>query len=227
VSERASWGPSEVLLGVGVFLASLFLLAGILGAISAAAGLDSDDPAFTIASQALVAALFLGTAVACAAPRARGPASAGELGLRGFRLSALGWMALAYVAYWLFAIAFALLVTSPDQEDIAKELGSDTGVLGAIVSGLLVVVAAPISEEVFFRGFMFAGLRSRLPFATAAAITALVFGISHSATGITAVPQLTVLGIVLAWLYEKTGSLWPPILVHLTNNAIAFAVTGL
>ena len=36
--------------------------------------------------------------------------------------------------------------------------------------------------------------------------------------------QLAVLGIVLAWLYERTGSLWPPIALHVFNNALAFAV---
>jgi membrane protease YdiL (CAAX protease family) len=212
---------------VGVFLAALFLAAGILGAVAAGAGLDSDDLVFTILSQAMVAAIFVGTAIGCAAPGGRGPAQLAQLGFRRFRPSAVGWMLLGYLVYWAFAIAFALLVTSPDQEDIAKELGSNSGLFGAIASGLLVVVAAPISEETFFRGFMFAGLRTRLPFSGAASITALIFGLSHSPTGITAVPQLTVLGLVLAWLYEKTGSIWPPILVHLANNAIAFAVTGL
>jgi membrane protease YdiL (CAAX protease family) len=224
---KASWGPAEVLLGVGVFLAALFVALGVLGALSSAAGIDSNDLGFTILSQALVAAIFLGTAISCAAPGGRGRASLRDLGLRRFRPRALGWMALGYLVYWVFAVCFALLVTSPNQEDIAKELGSDTGVLGAIASGLLVVVAAPVSEEVFFRGFMFAGLRARMPFGLAASITGVIFGLSHSPTGITAVPQLTVLGLVLAWLYEKTGSLWPPILVHLTNNAIAFIVTGL
>jgi membrane protease YdiL (CAAX protease family) len=33
-----------------------------------------------------------------------------------------------------------------------------------------------------------------------------------------------VLGILLAWLYERTGSLWLPIMLHVVNNAIAFAV---
>jgi membrane protease YdiL (CAAX protease family) len=38
------------------------------------------------------------------------------------------------------------------------------------------------------------------------------------------VVQLTVFGLALAWLYERTGSLWPPMALHVLNNALAFAV---
>ena len=36
--------------------------------------------------------------------------------------------------------------------------------------------------------------------------------------------QLSVFGVILAWLYERTGSIRPTIAVHMLNNAIAFAV---
>ena len=38
------------------------------------------------------------------------------------------------------------------------------------------------------------------------------------------VVQLTVLGIALAWVYERTGSIWPSIGIHALNNALAFAL---
>ena len=39
--------------------------------------------------------------------------------------------------------------------------------------------------------------------------------------------QLAAFGVVLSWLYERTGSLWPPIAVHVFNNAFAFALLDL
>ena len=36
--------------------------------------------------------------------------------------------------------------------------------------------------------------------------------------------QLSIFGLALAWLYERTGSIWPTIAVHALNNAIAFAL---
>jgi membrane protease YdiL (CAAX protease family) len=91
---------------------------------------------------------------------------------------------------------------------------------------LLIIVAAPISEEIFFRGLMFTGLRRRLSLWPAAAITAILWAALHytGPESIGVVPQLAVLGLLLAWLYEYTGSLWPPILMHAVNNGLAFAI---
>ncbi len=148
------------------------------------------------------------------------------LGLRGVRPSAFGWMALGLFSYYVFAILYGALIIEPDQEDIARDLGLDAGVLAAIPVVLLIAVAAPIAEEIFFRGMLFGGLRRRLSTFPAAALSALVFGGLHAATGISAVPPLIAFGFVLALLYERTGSLVPCIAAHALNNALALAVTA-
>jgi hypothetical protein len=60
----------------------------------------------------------------------------------------------------------------------------------------------------------------------AALISSGIFGLLHytDPDSIAVVPQLALLGVLLAWLYERTGSLWPPIILHVLNNAIAFAI---
>ena len=116
--------------------------------------------------------------------------------------------------------------SQPEQEDVTRELGVDEGTLGAIAAGVLIIVVAPISEEIFFRGFIFAGLRRAVPFVVAALISAAIWGIFHytGADSWGVVVQLAVFGIVLAWLYERTGSIWPTIAVHAFNNAVAFTI---
>ena len=52
----------------------------------------------------------------------------------------------------------------------------------------------------------------------------LFFGLLHFSTGWSAVPVLIFLGAMFAVVYEKTGSLWPPILLHAANNGLALAV---
>ena len=86
---------------------------------------------------------------------------------------------------------------------------------------VLIVIAAPISEELCFRGMLYGGLRERLPRYPAALITGLIFGGLHATTGISAVPPLIVFGFLLALLYERTGSIVPGILLHTINNSIA------
>jgi membrane protease YdiL (CAAX protease family) len=60
-----------------------------------------------------------------------------------------------------------------------------------------------------------------MPRLAAALVSGLIFGALHATTGITAVPPLMVFGVILALLYEKTGSIWPGILLHMLNNSIA------
>ena len=83
------------------------------------------------------------------------------------------------------------------------------------------MIAAPISEEVCFRGMLFGGLREKLPRIAAALVSGLIFGGLHALTGVSAVPPLIVFGFLLALLYEKTGSIVPGILLHMLNNSVA------
>jgi hypothetical protein len=124
-------------------------------------------------------------------------------------------MLAAIGAYLVFSAVYVAIFGAPEQEDIAESFGT------LPLQILLIVVAAPISEEVCFRGMLFGGLREQLPRLAAALIAALIFGGLHALTGIGAVPPLIAFGFILALLYEKTGSIVPGILLHMLNNSIA------
>jgi membrane protease YdiL (CAAX protease family) len=141
--------------------------------------------------------------------------AAAQLGLRRFKPSAFLWILAAIGAYLLFAIVYTAVFGQPKQKDVAEAFGA------VPIQVLLIVVAAPISEEVCFRGMLFGGLRERLPRFAAALISALIFGGLHATTGISAVPVLVAFGFILALLYEKTGSIIPGILLHMLNNSVA------
>jgi membrane protease YdiL (CAAX protease family) len=81
------------------------------------------------------------------------------------------------------------------------------------------VIIAPICEEVFFRGYLFAGLLRGMEVWPAALISALLFVAAHGDLG-SAVPLLA-LGLLLAALRWRTGSIWPSIALHVGNNALA------
>lgn len=217
------WGPARVLVGLVAMLAGVLLA----GSVAAIVDPDVDTLGTTLALQATVAAVFLAVAFIAASPEG-GIAAPAALGLRAPLRPAIRLAVLAYLVY----IACALVINavlSPEQEDIARDLGLGEGVLESIAAGFLIIVAASITEEVFFRGFVFPGLRSRLPFALAAVISAAVWALLHfnpenPAGSWGVVLQLTVLGVALAWVYERTGSLWPSIGIHALNNALAFAL---
>jgi uncharacterized protein len=211
----ANWGPLAAVLGVLLALAT-----GVVLAVPAALlGHDGNGELTDVGSAAAQFAAELGfllVPIAIAAGRGATPRQAlSQLGVRRFRPSAIGWMFAAIGAYLVFAIAYTAAFGEPHQKDIAEDFGA------VPVQVLLIVVAAPLGEEICFRGFLFGGLRERLPRLAAAFISALIFGGLHAATGISAVPPLIFFGFVLALLYERTGSIVPGILLHMLNNSVA------
>lgn len=83
---------------------------------------------------------------------------------------------------------------------------------------LFTCLIAPMIEEILFRGVLFPALRGRLPFWQAAALSGLFFGALH-ANWVSFLP-IASLGMLLAYLYEATGSLYASIAVHAMHNGI-------
>jgi membrane protease YdiL (CAAX protease family) len=212
----ANWGPWLAVGGVFIALAT----GVVLGIPAAVIGHRPNGDLTTfgnVGTQLATALGFLMVPMAIAAQRGADGLGAilGRLGVRRFRPAALKWMAAAIGAYLAFAILYSALIVQPHQKDIAQGFGA------VPVQVLLIVIAAPVSEEVCFRGMLFGGLREKLPRLGAALLSGLIFGGLHALTGVSAVPPLIVFGVLLALLYERTGSVIPGILLHMLNNCVA------
>lgn len=87
---------------------------------------------------------------------------------------------------------------------------------------ILMCIAAPLREELLFRGIIFERLRQVLPFWWAAMGSSIFFGLIHGniIQGIYAF----FMGIVLAWLYEKRGRLYEPVLFHSVANLMSLVI---
>jgi membrane protease YdiL (CAAX protease family) len=90
------------------------------------------------------------------------------------------------------------------------------GIVGFILTVLAVGVSAPLGEEMLFRGFAFNALKKRFGLGVGIFISALLFTLPHG-YGFGLIPVF-IMGVVFAWVYHNSGSLWVPILMHLTNN---------
>ena len=90
-----------------------------------------------------------------------------------------------------------------------------------VFSVLALAVWTPVAEEVFFRGFVLKGLFNRWGFAPALIISAAVFSALHLAPAL--LLPVFVTGLLLGFLYLRTGSVWPCVAVHACQNLIAVA----
>ena len=107
------------------------------------------------------------------------------------------------------------------QEIIRKVLEEDSlAVLTFMVS--FGVLAAPIMEELVFRGFLQSAVRNTLGKQKAILVSGLLFAIVHLDVYIFL--QIFILGLLLAYLFEKTGSLIAPITVHIFHNSATIAI---
>jgi hypothetical protein len=147
------------------------------------------------------------------------------LGLRGFQGGTLalgcGLMILSYLFNVLYASLLALfdLRMQVDLVALFAELDSPWWLL------LAGTVVAPVVEEVFFRGFVFAGLIQRYTWRKAALLSSGLFALIHLQP--TALIPTFILGYIFAYLYHRSRSIWPAILMHVSTNTLALGAAYL
>ncbi|MFN8558905.1 MAG: type II CAAX endopeptidase family protein [Dehalococcoidia bacterium] len=250
---RTPWGIIEI---AGAVLAVLFALsvtivtAGIV--LRFVLNIPFDDAesraggtALLVLAQVIVDLLAVGVAaVLSLGVHRRGPRA---WGLRRQRPIAPGLCLAVFVSCFIAVIVYQYVTNliGPDilksESNVPESLFRHPAVLPLTV--LLVVFVAPVAEEIFFRGFIFNGLRRQLGNVAAALIRALgraeigdagrrawgmwsaavvsgfLFALIHGHIGL--IIPFTIIGMLFAWLVARTGSLWNAIAVHMAFNSVS------
>ncbi len=128
--------------------------------------------------------------------------------------------------YYSVHAAFGILAST------AAKKFNITSAQAMMLYSLFILLWAPIGEELFYRGYIQGTLRQHGSFKMSALVSAAFFGIRHAThffflwpnvpfiAAISWAVSAFVLGLLISYLYEKTHSLYPPILVHLGVNLI-------
>lgn len=106
-------------------------------------------------------------------------------------------------------------VSDTFQDVTARQFGVPFG-LGIVLYGFV----SPVAEEMVFRGLMYNRMRKYYPAGLAIVLSGLFFGLYHGnpVQGIYG----TCMGILMAYLYERTGHFYLPLLVHMLANLSVF-----
>lgn len=95
-----------------------------------------------------------------------------------------------------------------------------------IMLGIMII--APLTEEIVFRGLIMSRLRRSFSFRKSVMISAIFFGLIHyMAGGVGLMVFALVGGILFGYTYEKSGSLFPAIVVHIIGNVTGALVAYL
>ena len=218
VTPVVPWSSRQVGLGAGLVALAMALV------FSAGRLLDLGD-AVTSVSAVLGAAAILNV-VMVATALALGPRAAGGLrALFGERRQSvartLGWVALAFFASLAATLAYVAVAERVTEHAVPSPIPASFLDELPVLTVLLVVLVGPAAEEIFFRGFCFAGLVGRWGFWGAAGASSALFGLAHVDPAL--IGPAFVSGLVFAWAFWRTGSLWPVVLAHVARNAVALA----
>jgi ABC-2 type transport system permease protein/sodium transport system permease protein len=158
-------------------------------------------------------------------------------GLALFRTSWMYWIGAVLIGLSAWPFIFEIVVWShniglrgldPAKMEIVEKLleGWKQVPLPLIILALGIIPG--VCEEVFFRGFLFGGLREYVSGKGTILATAILFGLFHLVLAGGAAPERllpsTIMGLILGWVRWKSGSLIPGILLHATHNSLLLGI---
>ncbi len=138
------------------------------------------------------------------------------------------------VLVWTFIMAVGTLIPSSFLEELthvempAATLQAFTAMLQEPISYPVLAILVPLAEEIVFRGAI---LRKLLSLTSnryhwiAIAISAILFAIAHG--NMAQILHVVPMGLLLGWLYYRTDSIVPSLIVHCVNNSAVYIITNL
>lgn len=135
-----------------------------------------------------------------------------------------------YVWIFLFSTVFCIginviIVMSGLAARDTSYLANAAGLYAEGTAMLLICqgIIVPAAEELMFRGVLFRRCREQMGFWNSAFSVSLFFALVHGT--VTQLAYTLILGMFLAYFYEKYGSLKAPVLLHIMVNAVSILIT--
>lgn len=210
-------GWMDLITSAGIMILSVLLCSLVIGLWAGISGSEEVTPKMTFVGYLVQMLPVIGYVIFLRHKAKRGNAI--HLGVRQVNLPMVLWGVLLIIAAGIVIEPILGLFPTEGYDAVKDVIG-----LGgwAILS---TVVAAPILEEVLFRGLIFESCRERFGRGAAVFVSAALFGLIHILP--VQVINAFVVGLILGYVYLKTNSLLSVIILHAVNNAIAYATMAL
>ncbi|MEM7790316.1 MAG: type II CAAX endopeptidase family protein [Verrucomicrobiota bacterium] len=135
------------------------------------------------------------------------------------KLLPLVWIAAMFWSSLIAALEHTGIIGEQKSQELVELFKSGGGFVEILILFVLAVFLAPLVEEIIFRGCIYRFLKSKAARLPAQIFSATLFGLMHQ--NLLALFPLIVVGIILAHIYEKSGSIYVPICFHACFNAFS------
>jgi len=226
------WRGRDVLAGLGLLILTYVLLVGAVSGI----GIRFEPDDRELLAVGLLLTIFWEASFAAAVlflARRRG-FTLRTLGFR--RPERWGPLPIILVAAYGSIFGYGLLVEylrqlgvdvswfeGTNQLDIPDDSSKVPLILLLGVAGFALMVTAPLAEEIFFRGLIYRALGGIWPAFLAMFVSGFLFSAFHVERAV--LIPFTVIGMLFAWGFRASRSIWVPIITHCIFNSVSFAVT--
>ncbi|WP_339171356.1 CPBP family intramembrane glutamic endopeptidase [Solibacillus sp. FSL R5-0691] len=218
-------GKEFILLLLLEFIFVIGFLKGVISPIYSQ-WLNNDLYAGTLMGLTIAIILITGVYIVALRPQAL---SWSEIGIKRFNIS--DWkIIIGYSVILLVGAVIIVILTSfignTWENSKTESLQQNLTFLTVFIAFVSAAVISPFYEELFYRGFLYRWLRTRIGFYGAIVISSTIFTIVH-------IPAYNVMpvnffsGIIFALAYERTNSIWPSVLIHGITNGIMVLLTSL
>ncbi len=129
-------------------------------------------------------------------------------------------VALNYISYYAIQLLQYLTSMELKPQTLVEKAPGITDPVARVLMFLALCVGAPLMEELIFRGVLFSVASKFIHPVYAMVASSVFFGVIHN--NLLVLIPLTLLGMVLAYVYQRTRSLLVPVMMHSMFNAITF-----
>ncbi|AWE07122.1 CPBP family intramembrane metalloprotease [Lysinibacillus sp. 2017] len=188
--------------------------------------LNNDLYAGTLIGLTIAMILLLGVYFIALRPKAL---SWGEVGIKRFMWRDWKTIIIYSVILLIGAVIIVVLTSfigNTWENSKTESLQRNVSFFTVFIAFVSAAIISPIYEEIFYRGFLYRWLRTRMGLIGAILLSSMIFTIVHIPT-YNVMPVNFFSGIIFALAYERTNSIWPSVLIHGITNGLMVLLTSL
>lgn len=224
--EKDHWGKKEFIILIILEFIFVIVCLKLIVAPMYSQWFNNDLYAGTLMGLTIAIVLILGVYFVALRPKAL---SWREVGIKKFKME--DWKTIiAYSVILLVGAVIIVVLTSlfgnTWENNKTETLQKNVSFITVFIAFVSAAVISPIYEEIFYRGFLYRWLRTRMGLIGGILISAAIFTIAHIPT-YNVMPVNFFSGIIFALAYERTNSIWPSVMIHGITNGIMVLLTSL